>query len=297
VFEPLPSKAEPDAAIQRGWLRYEILLCLLGLYTIIALLVRSGATSGATLQAVFVTLGYVWIIRRCRKQPDDQWQKLRFLAGYLFVFWYFLAVAAFVPAIGAANRDTSLLAIDEQLFGVTPAVWMQSVSSIAMTELMSACYLSFVVYLHVTIVHALFMSNDYVRRYSNWIFSIYAIGLPGYLLVSATGPAIAFPTLFDAPLHGWLLTDLNQAVVERGSSVYSVFPSLHVLITFALLAFDRRHCPRRFQFMLLPTAGLIASTMYLRYHYAIDLLAGAAIFLIAAALFGERRSADVATGN
>jgi membrane-associated phospholipid phosphatase len=121
--------------------------------------------------------------------------------------------------------------------------------------------------------------------------------LPGYLLVPATGPALAFPDLFSEPLSGWLLTAVNRAVVEHGSSVYSVFPSLHVLITCALLAFDRRHCPRRFKFMLLPTIGLFASTMYLRYHYAIDLLAGAGLFLVVLFFFGERRSADVATGN
>jgi hypothetical protein len=297
VFEPLPITSEQGDGSHRRWLRYEILLCLLGLYTIIALVIRAGLVTGVTLQAIFVMLCYVAAIQYCRKRPVDQWQKLRFFAGYLFVLWYFLAVAAFVPALGMATRDGSLLAIDEWLFGVTPAVWMQSASSTLMTELMSGCYLSFIVYLHVTIVHAAFMATEYARRYSNWVFSIYAIGLPWYLLVPATGPELAFPELFDTPLSGWLLTAVNLAVVDRGSSIYSVFPSLHVLITFALLAFDRLHCPRRFNFMLLPTLGLIVSTMYLRYHYAIDLLAGAAIFLLAIVLLSDRRPTDVATDN
>lgn len=296
MFEPLPIKSDTDGGVHRRWLRYEILLCLLGLYTMIALLIRAGVTSGATLQAALATIGYAWFIRRCCHKPDNQWQKLRALAGYLFVFWYFLAVASFVPALGVSGRDQWLLAADERLFGVTPAVPLQLVASVPITELMSVCYLSFIIYLHVTLIHAALMPNEYVRRYTNWIFSIYAIGLPGYLIVPATGPGLAFPQLFNEPLRGWLLTDLNRAVVERGSSVYSVFPSLHVLIVFALLAFDRRHCPRRFRWMLLPTAGLIVSTMYLRYHYAIDLLVGAEIFLIAVVLFPERRSADVAPG-
>jgi hypothetical protein len=297
VFEPLPITAEQGDESHRRWLRYEIMLCLLGVYTIIALVIRAGPVTGVTLHAIFVMFCYVVAIQYCRKRPADQWQKLRFFAGYLFVLWYFLAVAAFVPALGVATRDGSLLAIDERLFGVTPAVWMQSASSTSMTELMSGCYLSFIVYLHVTIVHAALMATEYARRYSNWVFSIYAIGLPWYLLVPATGPGLAFPELFDTPLSGWLLTAVNRAVVDRGSSVYSVFPSLHVLITCALLAFDRLHCRRRFNFMLLPTLGLIVSTMYLRYHYAIDLLAGAAIFLLASVLFSDRRSTDVATDN
>lgn len=297
MFDPLPNRGGPQDATYRHWLRYEILLCLLGLYTTIALVVRAGIYNGAAVQAAFVTGVFFCFVTLCCRKPDNHWQKLRFGAGYLYVFWYFQAIAAFVPALGQESRDPLLLAMDEHLFGVTPAVWMQSIASVAMTELMSVCYLSFVVYLHVAVIYAAWMPNSDVRRFSNWLFSVYAIGLPGYLLVPALGPGLAFPELFDEPIHGWLFTSLNQGIVDGGSSVYSVFPSLHLLITLTLLEFDRRHHPRRFRIMLLPAFGLIVSTMYLRYHYAIDLLVGAEVFLIAVLLFRERRPVDVATGQ
>ena len=295
MFEPRPVKADQHDALQVRPMRHEILLCLLGGYTIVALVIRAGILHALTLQTIVIVGCYVAVIVYSRSKVAGHWQKLRFFAGYLFVLWYFLAVAWLVPALGLETRDASLLAIDNHFFGVTPAVRMQSWSSTVMTELMSGCYLSYLLYLHVAIVHAAFMSTEYARRLANWMLSVYAIGLPGYLLVPATGPAKAFPDLFTVPLNGPLLTQLNHAIVERGSAVYDVFPSLHVLITCALLEFDRRFCPRRFKFTLLPAAGIFTSALYLRYHYAIDLLAGAAIFVLALMLLAERRSMDVAT--
>ena len=277
------------------WLRHEILLCLLGLYTAVALAIRAGLFDSLTLQTAFAAVCYLAAIRYSRSKGGDYWPKLRLLAGYFFVLWYFLTVASFVPALELTIRDTSLLAADEELFGITPAVGMQRVTSTLMTELMSACYLSFLIYLHVAMVDAAFKSTEYATRFASWILSVYAIGLPGYLLVPAIGPGKAFPDLFATPLDGWLITATNHSIIERGSAVYDVFPSLHVLITCALLAFDRRHCPRRFKFMLLPALGLFVSTIYLRYHYAIDLIAGVTMFLVALVLFRERKLVDVAT--
>jgi membrane-associated phospholipid phosphatase len=47
------------------------------------------------------------------------------------------------------------------------------------------------------------------------------------------------------------------------------------------LAFDRRHSRRRFRLFLVPVVGLWLSTVYLRYHYLVDLLAGFALAALA----------------
>ena len=65
-----------------------------------------------------------------------------------------------------------------------------------------------------------------------------------------------------------------------GSSGFDVFPSLHVTITCVLLAHDWVEVRRRFWVMVGPVAGLVVSTVYLRYHYGLDVLAGAILFLV-----------------
>ena len=56
-----------------------------------------------------------------------------------------------------------------------------------------------------------------------------------------------------------------------------VFPSLHCAVTLYLLLFDRQHRPARFKLLLLPCIALWFSTLYLRYHYFIDVLCGFAL--------------------
>jgi membrane-associated phospholipid phosphatase len=146
-------------------------------------------------------------------------------------------------------------------------------------------------------VHALIEPSNSTRRLANWLFSIYAIGLAGYLLFPAVGPRKAFPDLFTQPIEGPFLTPLNRMIVEHGSSVYDAFPSLHVLITCTLLEYDRRYCRRRFFAMLLPAIGIFTSALYLRYHYAVDLLAGGVLFILATIIFKERTNVGVETGN
>lgn len=77
--------------------------------------------------------------------------------------------------------------------------------------------------------------------------------------------------------EGWVAS-LNSYAVSGGSAVDDVFPCLHVLITCVVLDFERRTVPQRFWVMLPVALFLFASTVYLRYHYAIDLVAGFVCF-------------------
>ncbi len=274
-----------DAASQPRWLRHEILLLTLGSLTAVALIIRAGPFDPTTIHSLIATslLGIVILVSQ--RNVAGGWQKVRFAAAYAFVVWFYLAVESIVPALRNPPRDTLLLAADESMFGQTPAAGMQSWSSLWLNELMSGCYLSYLVYLHVCLVHAMLLPVERTRRLAEWLFSIYAIGLAGYLMFPAVGPATAFPELFESVIEGAFLTDLNRAVVQSGSSVFDAFPSLHVLVTCALLAEDRRTCRWRFYTMLAPAVGIFTSAIYLRYHYAVDLIAGGILFVLARVAF------------
>jgi membrane-associated phospholipid phosphatase len=117
------------------------------------------------------------------------------------------------------------------------------------------------------------------QRLSACLFTAFAVGYAGYLLVPAVGPASAYPNLFTSPLPRGELGRILMEIVADGSSRYDTFPSLHVLITCMLLAHDWEAFRRRFWIMLGPSVGLFLSTIYLRYHYGVDLLAGLLLFL------------------
>lgn len=194
---------------------------------------------------------------------------------YCWTLAFYTAVEWIVPALGRTALDPQLLAIDRSLFGETPAARFSPTPGL--TDLLSGCYLSYHLYLHGALLWAIWRIET-AERLVRPLFLAFAVGMAGYLIVPATGPAIAFPGLFPTPIEGGWMTAVNATFIARGTSLYDVFPSLHVLMTLTLLHHDWRHIRRRFWVALLPAIGLTVSTLYLRYHYAVDLLAGVAVW-------------------
>ena len=107
------------------------------------------------------------------------------------------------------------------------------------------------------------------------LFTIYGLGFIGYTAFPAAGPYRFLE--FTQPLATGWFTDLAKPVVDAASNGVDAFPSIHVAVSLYLLVFDAWHYRRRFWLMLAPCTALWASTIYLRYHYGVDVLAGMAL--------------------
>lgn len=258
---------------------HETALLSLGLCTALALLTASGFFSAVLFEVLGATILYASLLFVFRERKSKVQQRVLFLASYAFVVWFYCAVARITPALGTKLRDGSLLAIDEAIFGQTPAVFCERVATAWLTDLMSLCYLTYHFYLVLAVAQAAWIAGVSTQRLSASLFMGFAIGFAGYLLVPAVGPIHAHPELFRASLPGGTLSRVIAQLVTKGSSGFDVFPSLHVLITCILLHHDWRHLRRRFWIMAVPSLGLWVSTLYLRYHYGIDLLAAFLVFL------------------
>jgi len=267
----------PPASPARRLDAHEAALLLLALGTTLALLARTGAGE-ATARALAAGLAYGGVIAVLGRLPSEGAQKARLASAYAFALWFYQSVAWITPALGTPLQDARLLALDRAILGETPAVALQGAARPWLTDLLSACYLGYHAYLHAALAWALLRPLEETRRLFTPLFTTFALGYAGYLASPAVGPATALPDAFAAPLVGSLPTALNAWVVARGSSVYDAFPSLHTAITCALLAHDLRFARRRAVALALPCLGLLVSTVYLRYHYAVDLVAGAAVF-------------------
>jgi membrane-associated phospholipid phosphatase len=104
---------------------------------------------------------------------------------------------------------------------------------------------------------------------------VYALGFIGYLFVPAHGAWLDIPRAFHNPIAGGWITSLNRAIVEHGSNRVDAFPSLHVAVSAFIVFFDARFARWRFRLYLPAAVGLWISTLYLRFHYGIDVLVGA----------------------
>lgn len=265
---------------------HEVLLAVFGLALSVALLCVAGPGMPITSQVLGATALFVaGVAVLARLDGLAHAFRLRLLIAYAATFFFYASVKHTVPALGLPSRDGWLLAADVLVFGVTPAAWLQRWSAPWVHDLFSASYLAFHVYLHLAMAWAVLGPRARAERFFTHVFSAYVPGIAGYYLVPGLGPAAAWPELFTAPIEGGWLTWLNAAVVAGGSSAYDIFPSLHTYITLVLLEHDRLEHPRRFRVLVPVAVAIILSTLVLRYHYAIDVVAGVLWFLAFRAAF------------
>ena len=185
-----------------------------------------------------------------------------------------------------SHADALLAALDSRLWGGKPLpAWFHYEAHPALTDLLAACYFAFFpIVIGGVAYYAWRRREPSAARFYNGLIGIYLAGLAGYLLLPAAGPA--FTTLPDQGAGG-ILAPAVIAIVKDGVTGMDVFPSLHTALTLYITAFLWRDGKRKTALLLAPvTAGTIAATIWLRYHYGVDDLAGLALAL--AALYGSR---------
>ncbi|MBN1443523.1 MAG: phosphatase PAP2 family protein, partial [Planctomycetes bacterium] len=260
----------------------------LGLLTLAGLALRSSAGGETFLCALCATACLITGVAWLRRRPGDTPQRLRLGVSVAFTIWFYSAVRALVPAIGMPLQDSALLRIDELVLGRTPSVWLHSSSPRWLIEIFSAGYLTFEVYVVWSFVRAFRGPLERALEFHRLVVTIFAVGYAGYLLVPALGPRRAFPEMFDGGWAVGLSSQFNTWIIDRWSSLYDVFPSLHIAVTLALLQQDFRYA-RRFLPLVLPVGVItMMSTVWLGYHYAMDLIAGVLLFLLAYWSLGQR---------
>ena len=109
-----------------------------------------------------------------------------------------------------------------------------------------------------------------------------------HLVIPVRGPRYLWATPAEA--HSGPVATLVQSILARGSSAGTAFPSLHagVAVTLAVMAWRTRALPATPLALL--AAGLCVGAVAGGYHYAVDILAGAAVGVVAA-LLADRASA------
>ena len=83
--------------------------------------------------------------------------------------------------------------------------------------------------------------------------------------------------LHTAPLEGKYFLQLVEYVQGFGAIRGGCFPSSHVAAAFAILLSAYTYERKVFYVLLVPVLGLAVSTVYCRYHHAVDAIAGALI--------------------
>jgi hypothetical protein len=193
-----------------------------------------------------------------------------------------------LPALQPHLLDPQLYALDRALFGTTPSLFLERFNYRPLVEWISFFYYSYFYLLAAIILPTLFFDRG-VRQHQFLVGALVvcALGHVTYTLVPGAGP---FRTLdFAAPLDGGFWWGQVQETVARAGAQLDIFPSLHTAYPayFTLHAWAHRREPpfrRTWPFIAIFTAHMITATVFLRWHWFVDVLAGAALAFAARAI-------------
>jgi membrane-associated phospholipid phosphatase len=213
------------------------------------------------------------------KRPNRTSWVFRNWYPVLYVATCYKEMALFIPAVRSTDADRLLADIDFRLWHVHPTVWLERVQSAPLTEFLQLIYTLFVP--AVLLVAALLWRKGYYREFQYYAFLI-AIGFlasyVGYMLVPARGPRFLLRDVQHVPLQGLWLFHWMQTTLDRLESAhYDCFPSGHTELTILAWWGSRMVSGRLFKAYFAYTPLIIFATVYLRYHYTVDLLAGAVL--------------------
>lgn len=256
-------------------------LCMGLMLTQILLRLAIGSRAYAWMAAYVVVLAvYAWLIARGRRTLSPRINRFRLLWNVVAMNFAFTSIKYVVPALGLRAMDAHLAAIDARIFGGDLSIMAQQFYSRPLTEIMSLGYMLFIVFLFFSFFYYGIRADlPKLLAFCSGLFTIYGLGITGYTLVPAQGPLVYYANALTVPVQGYFFAWLNSAMVAAGSSGYDVFPSLHVAVGLYMLLFYARYDRTLWRIYLVPFVLLVVSTIYLRYHYFIDLVCGAALCL------------------
>jgi membrane-associated phospholipid phosphatase len=171
-----------------------------------------------------------------------------------------------------------LVAFDQMIFGVQPCVWAERLITPGRTEVMQFLYLNF--FWIAPSTSAILLAR---RRFPEFrattlgIVACFFMGYALYVAFPAAPPRLVLVYEFTKNLRGYPVGFSNlsaQAFALLPVDSRAAFPSLHTAASLVALAYAWRYLRWWFWVLLPFVLGLWASTIYLRHHYFVDLVAG-----------------------
>ncbi|MCS7315805.1 MAG: phosphatase PAP2 family protein [Bryobacterales bacterium] len=192
-------------------------------------------------------------------------------------------MALLIPAIRRTDYDAFLARLELAVWGVYPTVWLERFQQPWLTELLQFLYTLF--FAAILAVAGWLWRKNRLEEFRLYAFAIslgFLVTYVGYFAVPVRGPRFLLADLHAAPLEGlWLFGPLRRGLDWLESVHYDCFPSGHVAMSLIAWWTARRLSPAWGHLYAIYTALMVFSTVYLRYHYTVDLLAGALLAVAA----------------
>jgi membrane-associated phospholipid phosphatase len=209
---------------------------------------------------------------------------------YLIILLIFKEIYLMVHPIHPTDHDQLLISIDHWMFGVNPTQWIGQYAHPLLTEILQIAYFSY--YILFIILGVELYRRYAIQDFDKAVFIIvygFYLSYIGYFALPGVGPRFTLHdfSLLETDLPGLWLTPLMRGIIDAGESIphshidavklvqRDVFPSGHTQLTIIVMVLGFRYRTKARWLLLGLGSLLIVATVYLRYHYVVDLIAGA----------------------
>jgi membrane-associated phospholipid phosphatase len=231
------------------------------------------------LGAVIVAIIISYVIARKRLG----WSFLRDVLPFGYSLAIYTNLHDTVHFVNPHDIQDKLIRIDQWLFGVQPSLWAERLVHPWLTEILSFCYMIFFLLAPVVALTLYFQKRKAeFRETLVTVILCFYFGYLLYIIFPAVSPSIALKNMYTLHFDGTPIADAALKMVRiLPSDARDAFPSLHTAVTLLALVFAFKYVRWQFWVLLPCCVGLLLSTVYLRQHYVIDLLAGVVLAIIA----------------
>lgn len=206
-------------------------------------------------------------------------------------FWYPVVLVPFLYAelpllnqsFGRGYHDALIGGIDQALFGFEPARHLAALLPFGpLSEFLHLSYLSY--YPLVLLPPLIVYLRGRRRAAGETVFAVvttFFVCYVWFVFFPVQGPRYLWTAPAGVPPGP--VRELALRILESASSRGAAFPSSHAAVTVAQTAVAARLQPRLFPVLALFTTGLLVGAVYGGFHYATDMIVGAAVGLATAA--------------
>ncbi len=217
--------------------------------------------------------------------------------------WYLIPCILFIYTqassithpIHGRDYDSILIAIDRGMFGLNPTQWISQFAHPFVTEILQIAYSSYYLFF-VFLFYELYRRTDHHDFQNGALLVVYGFYLSyiGYLIFPAIGPRFTLHNFFatNSELPGLFLTNYLREIINTGGGILpgtsdpaalvhrDAFPSGHTQLTLVAMYIAFMYKTKIRWWLFAGGSLLIISTVYMRYHYVIDVLFGMLFFLL-----------------
>ncbi|NOR88065.1 MAG: phosphatase PAP2 family protein, partial [Bacteroidales bacterium] len=208
-------------------------------------------------------------------KKDNSFIKLLRETYPLIFSGYFYSETVFYNQLLFPNLDPKLEQIEAAIFGMQPSVEFSAyISNTLFSELMYFGYFSFYVLILAFTLYVFFHKKEYFKQAVFQLSASLYIFYFLFILFPSAGPQFYFSSPENILPEAYFFEHIMRYIQDAAEQPTGAFPSSHVGISVIILMLSRKNTPVFFKMAWPFVMLVILSTVYIKAHYAIDVIGG-----------------------